>query len=217
VAFLTKGRIDERFMALFASKPDMVFAQIGVTTLDAGIAAELEPNAATPKARLDNVKQLASLAIPVAVRLDPLLPFVTDTDENLAPLLEAARSRGARSVALNALFLRRQLQGNVLALYRRNGWPADELQRLFTEGVDLPISGERGTIRALPADLRSANYERIRTLAGRAGLETHVCGCKNVDITTERCHIAGPAEGETSLDEGDSGTPGGQRRFWGML
>ena len=36
VAFLTKGRVGERFLRLFSKHPGSVYAQIGVTTLDFG-------------------------------------------------------------------------------------------------------------------------------------------------------------------------------------
>lgn len=51
VSFLTKGFISERFLRLFASAPQLVFAQIGITTLDAGLWKRVEPRTAPPQAR----------------------------------------------------------------------------------------------------------------------------------------------------------------------
>ena len=194
IAFLTKGMVPDRFLDLFAGAQHLVHAQIGITTLDETVASTLEPNAATPEDRVRAIRGLVRLGVHTSARFDPLIPGLTDTDENLTPLLERVAEAGAKSVAVNYLFLRSALRGNLLSALHRLTPRAAELSDLFSRGANLAMYQHRSLIRVLPTDYRRENYERVKRRAERRGLKVHICGCKNTDITTERCHIAGPAE-----------------------
>ena len=196
VAFLTKGEIPERFLKLFAPRPDLVHAQIGITTLSARVSTTVEPNAATPESRVRNIERLVQSRVRTMARLDPLIPFLTDTDEGLSALLDRVARAGAKAIALNYLFLRAALRGKLLSALRKGMDSTAELRDLFSRGVNLAIFGERHRILALPTDYRRTNYGRITRLAESHGLRTHLCGCKNPDLTSERCRIAGPPQRE---------------------
>jgi DNA repair photolyase len=180
VAFLTKGAIPERFLRLFSTKPQLVHAQIGITTLDRAVARAIEPNAAAPEERVRNIEQLTRLGVLTVARMDPLIPCLTDTNASLSHLFESISHAGVKSIVVNYLFLH-QVMGSV-----------DDLRSLLSQGTDMAMYQDRSLIRGLSTEYRRANYERIRQLAERCGLQVHVCGCKNPDITTERCLIAGP-------------------------
>jgi DNA repair photolyase len=68
-----------------------------ITTLDADLAARLEPRAARPHRRLDAVAQLAAAGVPVAVMIGPVIPGLND--EEIPRILEAARRAGASSAS----------------------------------------------------------------------------------------------------------------------
>lgn len=191
VAFLTKGAIPERFLKLFAPSRHLVHAQIGMTTLDERVSTAVEPNVAPPEIRVRNLERLVQAGIRTMVRLDPLIPTLTDTDASLSPLLDRVARAGARVIALNYLFLRSALRGRLLLGLRDVMASEAELRDLFSRGTDLAMYQGRHRIRALPADYRKANYTRITSLAASHGLRTHLCGCKNPDLTSERCQIAG--------------------------
>ena len=192
VAFLTKGAVDDRFLNLFAEHHERVYAQVGMTTLNADVARALEPGAAAPDVRLSNVRSLLSVGVPVMVRLDPLIPYLTDTSENLKPLFEEIAKAGANSVAVNYLFLRRSLMKKIFAGIEPLGVSQGSLMELYRRGPNMPMYRDRSLIRVLPTEFRKTNYQRITALAEQAGLGVHLCACKNSDITVSRCHIAGP-------------------------
>lgn len=192
VAFLTKGAVRERFLDLFAEHPGLVHAQIGMTTFGADISRSLELGAASPEDRLSNVRSLLGIGVPVMVRLDPLIPYLTDTSENLIPLFENVAKAGAKSVAVNYLFLRRSLMKKIFSGIESLGVSAATLMRLYQQGPNMPMYRDRSLIRVLPAEFRKTSYARITALAEQAGLAVHLCSCKNSDITGSRCNIAGP-------------------------
>jgi DNA repair photolyase len=78
---------------------------ISIATLDERLAREIEPTVAPPQKRLFAVKKLAQAGIRVNVALAPILPHITDSDENIEAVVSAARSAGATNVWHNTLYL----------------------------------------------------------------------------------------------------------------
>ncbi|MEE9296997.1 MAG: radical SAM protein, partial [Phycisphaerae bacterium] len=106
VSFLTKGFVTDRFIRLFAEKPHLVFAQVGITTLEPNLWKRFEPRTSPPRKRVECLRALTEAGITTTARLDPLFPDVTDTQENLVPLLHCLRETGIRHVAASYIFLR---------------------------------------------------------------------------------------------------------------
>lgn len=61
--------------------------QITLTTYDEGLCKILEPNVCTSKRRFEVLKVMRDNNIPTVVWLDPILPFINDTEENLRGIL----------------------------------------------------------------------------------------------------------------------------------
>lgn len=190
VAFLTKGWLDERFLALFASRPAAVFAQVGITTLAERFRQALELQAASTSQRLGTIEHLTGLGVATRARLDPLIPDLTDTEENLAPLLGELSRRGVRHAAASYLFLRpafagrvgEQLRGLAGSPYSTGGWPWCR----FADGV---AGG-----RMIGLQERRERFARLAALAANHGIEVRPCACKNPDLDLAcDCEIAGPA------------------------
>jgi DNA repair photolyase len=78
---------------------------VSIATLDEQIAREIEPTVAPPRKRLAAVQKLAQAGINVHVALAPILPHITDTDENIDAVVRAAREAGAHAVWHNTLYL----------------------------------------------------------------------------------------------------------------
>ena len=189
VAFLTKGTVSERFLSLFAGRPDRVFAQIGITTLGEDLTRALEPQAASAALRLHVIESLTDTRVATRARLDPLVPDLTDTEVNLRPLLGALSQRGVRSIAASYLFLRPAFARRVIERLRalaRWSHPADAWPWCrFADGV--------GGGQMLARHSRRQRLNRLRRLAAEHGIDTHVCACKNPDLSiASNCHIAGP-------------------------
>jgi len=76
-----------------------------VTTLRTRLARLLEPRAPRPDLRLDALKQLRAAGIAGGVNAMPILPGLTDREEDLDALFAAAREADAQWVAARVLFL----------------------------------------------------------------------------------------------------------------
>lgn len=89
-----------------ASEKNWCCVALSITTLDENLAKLLEPNAPSPKRRLEAVRRLSDEGITAGVWLIPLIPYVTDSDENMARVVEAAVESGARFVLGGMLDMR---------------------------------------------------------------------------------------------------------------
>ncbi|HRN08466.1 MAG TPA: radical SAM protein, partial [Ottowia sp.] len=65
---------------------------VTITTLDAALARQLEPRAATPARRLRTLRTLAAAGVPTGVSVAPQIPFINNDMEQV---LQAARDAGA--------------------------------------------------------------------------------------------------------------------------
>lgn len=75
-----------------------VIVQITITTADDGLSRVIEPSVSTASERFDALRQLSGAGIFCGVLMMPILPFINDTEENIAGILEKAKKAGARFV-----------------------------------------------------------------------------------------------------------------------
>jgi DNA repair photolyase len=99
VGVITKSALVARDVDLLAdlARHGAVHVFSSITSLDADLAARLEPRAARPHRRLDAVATLASAGVPVAVMIGPVIPGLND--EEIPRILEAARKAGAEAAS----------------------------------------------------------------------------------------------------------------------
>jgi DNA repair photolyase len=190
VAFLTKGDIPEKHMKLLKSHAENVRAQVGLITLEEDILKIFEPRAAPAKQRLSQIKELTEAGLVTQVRLDPILPGLTDDEDKLSALIEAIAETGVKKVAASILFLRPA----VTASLKKNMGDKEMLNTLlnsFTKARRLEIHAEHSKVMALPKEDRKAIFERIRNIASDYGIGLKICACKNPDLASDSCSIAG--------------------------
>lgn len=83
---------------------------ITVTTMDQSLARLTEPYAPRPDLRMQAVAKLARSGVPVGVIANPVLPLLTDSEQNLESVARAAKSAGAGQFGANVLFLKPDAQ-----------------------------------------------------------------------------------------------------------
>lgn len=62
--------------------------QITLTTYNEDLCKKLEPNVSTTRQRFEVLLKLQQAGIPTVVWLSPILPFINDTEENIAGILD---------------------------------------------------------------------------------------------------------------------------------
>lgn len=71
-----------------------VLCKLTVTTADDALAGIIEPHAPSPSARLDALARLSEAGLPTCILLMPVLPWITDSEENILTLVRRAKEAG---------------------------------------------------------------------------------------------------------------------------
>ena len=62
--------------------------QMTLTTYDEDLCRKIEPNVCTTRERFEVLKKLRDAGIPTVVWMTPILPFINDTEDNIAGILD---------------------------------------------------------------------------------------------------------------------------------
>jgi len=150
----TKSDMVMRDLDLFheVARANVFHVNFTLTTMDEKLARLLEPRAPRPELRLDAARQLAEAGIQVGVFPNPIMPFLTDSEESLDAVARAAKEAGATFLGGGPLFLKPCAKQVFLPFIERH-FPrlAPEYERLYRTG----------------AFLRGEYAERIRELLKR--------------------------------------------------
>jgi DNA repair photolyase len=156
ISALTKSALSRRDLDLLAAgRADF---GVTVTTLDPYLARLIEPGASPPRERLAVLAEAKSKGISTYAFVGPLLPFLSDTEDNIRSLLKHIRDIGVDHFYLDKLNLRYGV------------WPA--LLKLLREHYPALLAGyrkiffENATKMAYLSDLST----RARRVAGELGL-----------------------------------------------
>ena len=107
-SILTKGALILRDLDLLqaAAQVTDVSAALSIGSVDRELRGKVEPGAPPPARRLDVVRQLNDAGIRCGVLMAPILPFLSDSDEQLDATVEAIAAAGAAYVSPIVLHLR---------------------------------------------------------------------------------------------------------------
>jgi DNA repair photolyase len=107
-SILTKSTLVLRDLALLveAASRTSVRVNVSIGTLDREVWRLTEPGTPPPDKRLDVVRRLNEAGIPCGVLVAPVLPGLSDADEQVTSVVEACRDAGAVGVSVVALHLR---------------------------------------------------------------------------------------------------------------
>ncbi|MGM0424089.1 MAG: radical SAM protein [Thermodesulfobacteriota bacterium] len=188
VSFLTKGRIPEPFFLLFSRHAQQIKASVGLVSVSEAYRQVFEPGAASINQRLENISKLQQAGVEVQVRVDPIIPFITDDQGSITDLLTALANRKVSRISLSYLHLRPRILEHL-----RQELPALEfklLQSCFW-GKEWTNVGTSTRSKLVPASIRQQGYSRFTRYAHSLGLRSIICACKNPDIPAQICTTRG--------------------------
>ncbi len=143
----TKGVLVRRDVDLLRELSDVaeVHVNFSIGTVDEDVWKLTEPGAPKPQARLEAMEYLVDNGISAGVMMAPLLPGISDHEENIDAVARAASEHGAQFLGANVLFLKPgskewfmpmlretypHLEQGYAKLYRKTYAPKE-----YTEGV----------------------------------------------------------------------------------
>src|SRR5215218_1365926 len=130
-----------------------VSVTFSIPTLDEEVWRKTEPSTAHPRQRLNALKTLVDAGIKVGVGMAPILPGISDGEDQLAEVVRAAREAGATGVWANVLFLRPGTREHFLE-HLADDWPelVPFYEELYTGRAYLPAAQTK-PVRTQVADL----------------------------------------------------------------
>ncbi|MCD1257596.1 radical SAM protein [Paenibacillus athensensis] len=135
---------------------------ISVNTLQAGLWSRLEPSTPPPGKRLETVRELADNGIRVGVFMAPLLPYLSDGDDDIRNVIEQAACHRAGFVAPS--FLR-------LSTSAVKVWFFQTLQAAFPHLVEAYAELYVGGTGSLPPAYKERRMPFIRAELARCGFD----------------------------------------------
>jgi DNA repair photolyase len=160
---------------------DAVRATISITTLNADLAAKMEPRASTPTHRLRAIEMLAKAGIPVGVNVAPIIPGLNDRE--IPAVLEAAKAAGAIDAGYTVLRLPYGVK-DVFAEWLKANFP-EKLDRILATIRDVrdgklnsPAFGTRMRGEGKYAEQINQMFHVFRERLG-FGVRTHELTTKN--------------------------------------
>ncbi len=100
VVIQTKSNLIMRDIDILESihKKTKCIVAMTLTTYDEELCKKLEPNVCTTKERVEVLMEMKKRGIPTIVWLDPFLPFINDTEENLRGLMKYCIDAGVYGI-----------------------------------------------------------------------------------------------------------------------
>lgn len=115
--------------------------QMTLTVADDGLSRVLEPNVCTTSRRYEVLKEFQKLGIPTVVWMTPILPFLTDTEENVRRILDCCFDAGVKGVICFGMGLTLR-DGNreyyYAALDQHFPGLSDEYRRRYGNAYEIP-------------------------------------------------------------------------------
>ena len=184
LSFLTKGKIPDRFYEMASRAPGRISPRIGIVSISQEYQRIFEPRAATPTERLRAIERLCEAGMRPEARIDPVIPFVTDSKKDLDLLFQRLGERGVKRAAISYLHLRPHI-------FEHLGKSLSPLHQKLIEGAFFPSGwgqiGSSSMTKLIPRPIRLRGYERAREAADRYGVSLALCRCKNPDIESVSC------------------------------
>jgi DNA repair photolyase len=174
IQVITKSNIVTRDIDLLKTVPSMV--ALSITTSSDESSRVIEPNAPPPSERIRAAEKLANMGIPVAVRMDPIIPYVNDNPESL---MKELASIGVKHITSSTYKVK---PDNWQRFSKALPEAAEKLTPLYFRKGE-----KRGRHLYLPRDLRIKLMENVAASAKKYGMKFGTCREGLIHLNTETC------------------------------
>ncbi|MEZ0289557.1 MAG: radical SAM protein [Sulfolobales archaeon] len=156
-----------QYKDLLRKYKDRIAVAVTITTIDDKLASVIEPNAPPPSARLEAIRELTRIGVPVTVRLDPIIPYINDDEKNLENVVKSSFEAGALQITSSTYKAKPDNFKRVVSAFPQLRERLKELYYVEGEYV-------RG-YRYLPKKIRLEILTKVREYAVELGLKFATC------------------------------------------
>ncbi|WP_315067814.1 radical SAM protein [uncultured Clostridium sp.] len=173
ILFISKGIFDDSIIDVIKLRPDLMNVQVDISNCNDKRNEFFEPGAPSYKERLKNIEKLSKIdnLASLVVRMDPLLPDIDDTPENIKKILGDIKRFGVKEVVTGYI---------VLTPNMKRAWERNDFTRIATKALTEKtptISNQE--LFSIPFDEKMKRLNAIREICISMGMNLSVCGCKD--------------------------------------
>lgn len=173
ILMITKGVFTDEVIEKIKERPELLNIQIDVSSSDPDRNSKIEPQAPTYAQRLENIRKLKKIdkLCSLTLRMDPLLPNLDDSEENIRSILKDVQPLGIKEVMTGYIVLTRNM---------KNTWLKDSyLAPIASELTEITptISGQE--LFSLPFEEKLKRFDKMRKICAEYDIQICVCGCKD--------------------------------------
>ncbi len=167
IEFITKCKVPRQVIELMAGHPHC-FGQFSFVTGREALRKRLMQGGATIDELFESMEQTARQGLPVVMRIDPIIPYLSDGREELLELVKRSMDCGATHIVASVLDVPLKIVKEVFAKFRRFGVAfLYDLTWLYSEFID-------GYLHAR-IDYRKRVFDYLRNLCDREGITFALC------------------------------------------
>lgn len=144
-----------------------VILSVSISSMDEKVYSILEPGTATPWQRLEILQQLNEASFLTGVNAIPVLPYISDTDEELEKIISASKKYRADYILVGGLTLFGKEAADSKTLYYKF------LER-YDPGLIAKYDKLYGNYFYLPRDYQDALKKRSGTICAKYNLRTSI-------------------------------------------
>ncbi len=167
VQFTTKGRISETALKLI-KKQEHSFGEVSILTLDEDTRRQLMAGGASTDELVRNIERLANADKFAVCRIDPIIPYVTDKQEELEELVQKVVDAGAEHIITSCMDIPLVMKYELYnELEKRFGIPKRQFESLYKERMS-------GRLHA-NIEYRRKLFSMMRTICDRNKVTMGLC------------------------------------------
>jgi DNA repair photolyase len=167
IEFITKCTPPKEVIGLMKNQAHS-FGQFSISTIREDIRTQLMSGGATVDQAFASMKDCAITGVPVVLRIDPVIPHLTDSKQELKRLIDKGIDNGARHVIGSSMDIPLKIAKEVFAQFRKFGVGlVYDLERLYVESID-------GYLHA-DIDYRNRIFDVLRNFCEMRGITFALC------------------------------------------
>jgi DNA repair photolyase len=167
IEFITKCVVPRSVIDLMRTQTHS-FGQFSLSTPNEDVRSQLMKRGASVKQIFSSMTECAVAGLPVVLRIDPVVPFLTDSRTDLTQLVDKGIDSGARHIIASAMDVPAKIAKEVFAKFKLLGVGFGyDLVRIYSEQID-------GYLHA-SIEYRKGIFDMLRNLCEARGITFALC------------------------------------------
>lgn len=167
IEFITKCVVPDSVISKI-QKQKHSFGQFSASTVREDLRRNLMRGGASVDQLFDSMARCATAGIPVVLRIDPVIPYLTDSQNEIRSLIQRGMDSGAKHIVASVMDVPVKIAQEIFAKFKPFGIGfVYDLERLYAEKI--------GNYLHASIDYRKRIFDRMRNLCDRLGLTFGLC------------------------------------------